>query len=245
MIRSVVRFLRQFSPSAVTKARRKAHFRRKYGVTYVDPGDPCRIRNSSFGDQCKLSGYVAIINTQMGNFSYVESGTRIADADVGHFCSIAQNVQIGLASHPTRQFVSTHPFFFSPRPELGYAAKEKHHDGHPRTKIGHDVWVGVGACIKAGITIGNGAIIGAGAVITKDVPPYAIYAGVPAKLVRYRFVPEDIAFLQQVQWWHGDLDWIRKHHHLFRDVQDFRDAIKSGNIGTGRGLTTIAEVRIK
>lgn len=78
----------------------------------------------------------------------------------------------------------------------------------PHTTIGNDVWIGWGVLIKGGVTIGNGAVIGARSVVTKDVPPYAVVAGVPAKVIKYRFEQEKIDLLQQLQWWDWDIDRI-------------------------------------
>ena len=87
----------------------------------------------------------------------------------------------------------------------------------PHTTIGNDVWIGWGVLIKGGVTIGNGAVIGAYSVVTKDVPPYAVVAGVPAKVIKYRFEQEKIDLLQQLQWWDWDIDRIYENLDRLRN----------------------------
>jgi acetyltransferase-like isoleucine patch superfamily enzyme len=88
----------------------------------------------------------------------------------------------------------------------------------PITYIGHDVWIGAKAILKTGVTIGNGAIVAAGAVVTSDVAPYSIVGGIPAKLIRYRFEPHEIAKLQAMNWWDKDLQWLIANKDNFTDI---------------------------
>jgi len=122
--------------------------------------------------------------------------------EIGAFTSIADNVSIGRGEHPV-DAVSTSPVFHSGRNIL-----ERHFATHPfnrggRTFIGNDVWIGLGVIVKAGVTIGDGAVIGAGSVVTKDVPPYGIWAGTPAREIRKRFDEKTIMALLELRWW----DW--------------------------------------
>ncbi|MBI3236491.1 MAG: CatB-related O-acetyltransferase [Chlamydiales bacterium] len=128
-------------------------------------------------------------------FSWGE-GARLR---IGNFCSIANEVQVFLGGEHRSDWVTTYPF------STLWPRVAGHISGHPRTKgdvvIEHDVWIGLGACILSGVTIGSGAVVGARAVVTKNVPPYAIVAGNPAKIIRYRFDEEVIGKLLQIAWW--------------------------------------------
>lgn len=120
----------------------------------------------------------------LGKYSYINSNTYISAADIGNYCSISANVGIGLGEHDIDGGTSK---ALSSRSLL-----------HKRTSIGHEVWIGFGAVIIQGVKIGNGAIIGANSVVTKDVPAYAIVAGVPAKTLRFRYSDEEIALRRRV-----------------------------------------------
>lgn len=132
---------------------------------------------------------------------------------VGAFCSINTHTLIGVVNHPTT-LITTHPFLYHPSKFMGELVPNDLLEDHRlvdmnaaakngKITIGNDVWIGASTVILPSVTIGNGAIIAAGAIVTKDVPDYAIVAGVPARIIRYRFNPEEIGILNQVKWW----DW--------------------------------------
>jgi len=143
-------------------------------------------------------------NTKIGSFSYVESRTTIfPGTTIGRYCSIGKGCQVGVIAHPV-DWLSTSPFqynFAYHFPDYAKDFKERVFQRPMETTIGNDVWVGSMAIIKRGVTISDGAIIAAGAVVTKDVPPYAIVGGVPAKVIRYRFSQAVIDELLDIQWW--------------------------------------------
>jgi acetyltransferase-like isoleucine patch superfamily enzyme len=118
--------------------------------------------------------------------------------------------------------VTTHPAFFSTRGQSTVVFADKNYFVETdRITIGNDVWIGINAIIKDGITIGNGAIVGAGAVVVKDVEPYSIVGGVPAKLIRFRFAKEEINFLEEMRWWDKPEEWIKNNWKDFLDIKNF------------------------
>jgi chloramphenicol O-acetyltransferase type B len=153
------------------------------------------VGNNKFGSRS------IIIDSFLGQNTYV-AGATICLAHIGAFCSVGPLVNIGgLGTHPTR-WLSTHPSFYSTRGQSGaiYAKKDLYSE-LAKTTIGNDIWIGAKALILDGVEIGDGAIIAAGSVITKNIPPYAIVGGVPAKLIRYRFSDDVIQRLIRWKWW--------------------------------------------
>lgn len=153
-------------------------------------------------------------SVELGKFTYVNVNSVIySNVKVGRFCSIARNCEIGVAAHPVN-YLSTHPFQFDRtifKNSIPYQDIEKvGWAPHKRTTIGNDVWVGAKAIINSGVTIGDGAIVGGGAVVTKNVPPYAIVGGIPAKIIKYRFSEEIISKLLALEWWNLDIDCLKE-----------------------------------
>ena len=185
---------------------------------------------------CTFEGYNSVTkdceihNVSMGKGTYLARGVRLSDCRIGKFCSIGPGVTSINGSHPTRDFVSTHPAFYSAHTpsHLSYTEEQRYDEykwldqsNHVLNKIGNDVWIGAHALIMEGVSIGDGAIVAAGAVVTKDVPPYAIVGGVPAKIIRYRFDEESIEKLLLIKWWDKDEEWIRKKAPLFNNYLEF------------------------
>jgi chloramphenicol O-acetyltransferase type B len=152
----------------------------------------------------------------VGRFSYGNPSLFMWKEDdticIGSFCSIAIEVAIfGGGEHRT-DWVSTFPL------RIAFDDPMAEKDGHPGSKghtvIGNDVWIGYRAVILSGVTIGDGAVIGAGSVVASNVPPYAIVAGNPAKVIKYRFTPEIIEKLIDIKWWDWDIEKIKSNVHL-------------------------------
>lgn len=175
-----------------------------------------------FGKNAYVDRMCILHDVSMGNFSYVGDGTRIINAEIGKYCSISGSVQIGLGGHPTG-LVSTSPVFYSNRNAVRthWVEKEPEFEEYKKVVIGSDVWIGMRSLIRDGITIGNGAIIGAGAIVTKDVEPYSVMAGVPARCIRKRFDDETIKRLEALRWWDWSADEIQKNAGLFADAKSF------------------------
>ena len=163
---------------------------------------------------------------KIGSFSYtgkifIHTDRRLSSiVRVGKFCSIADSVNFfPNADHDTKK-ISTYPFINC---ELVWP-ETADIKGHPMTRgdivVGHDVWIGFGALIRSGVTIGNGAVIGMGSVVVKDIPPYAVAAGNPARVLRYRFEPEVIKRLNAIDWWDWSITNIRKYAQLLNSTTD-------------------------
>ncbi len=214
------RAARMLLPSSARRLWERRDLRRRHGLDDLGPDfDYWISHSSSFEPGCRLGGPCYIAGSTLGRGTYVEIGTRISAADIGRWCSIAPYSLVGLAEHPTRNFVSTSPAFYRHAPENGWdLVDEDRHRELRRTTIGSDVWIGAGACVRGGLTIGHGAVIGAGAVVTRDVDPYEIVGGIPARHLRSRFDDSTIATLLALAWWDRDPSWIRTHAHLFDDV---------------------------
>lgn len=180
------------------------------------------LSNAKLGKKTAIYKYSRIVNSTIGDYTYIAKNTHVTNASIGKFCSIGPNVWIGLGKHPTRQFVSTHPVFYSNRKQIPLQwVRNSVIKEFGSITIGNDVWIGAHAMILDDVTIGDGAIIGAGAIVTKNVPPYAIVAGIPATIQRYRFDPKTIDFLLQFQWWNKDIEWIKQHRDLFLNIEQF------------------------
>jgi acetyltransferase-like isoleucine patch superfamily enzyme len=117
--------------------------------------------------------------------------------------------------------VSTSPVFYSAKNNLNASFNIEEFEEFDKTIIGNDVWIGINAFIKGGISIGDGAVIGAYSVVTRDVEPYSIVAGNPAKLIRKRFNDSEVEKLLKVKWWNDDEINIRKKARHFKDILDF------------------------
>lgn len=158
-----------------------------------------RSRKRSRSRRGSIRDRFAVGRGTYGEPRVLEWGAR-STLRVGAYCSIAREVTIILDGEHRTDWVTTFPFPY-------FRASARDIPGHPRTRgdvvIGNDVWIGFGATILSGVTLGNGAVVGARALVTRDVPPYGIVAGNPARLLRYRFDQETIQLLEGLAWW----DW--------------------------------------
>lgn len=171
--------------------------------------------------------YKKIYNIEIGKYTYGYKGAKISNGTkIGSFCSIAPGVKIGLMNHPL-EYVSTNPFLYYKSRKFIKEDKLIFQKKNPI--IEDDVWIGTDAIILPGVTIHKGAVVGANAVITKDVPAYAIVAGVPAKVIRYRFDEKTRNSLLNIDWCNWDDHKISEQIDLFYNSKEFIEKNESEN----------------
>jgi hypothetical protein len=175
------------------------------------------ITNSSLGQWCEVGARTQLTETSMGDYSYVCEGGDIIYAEIGKFCSIAAYCRINPGNHPLERAALHHFTYRSARFALADDDETffEWRRGQ-RVRIGNDVWIGHGAVVLPGVTIGTGAAVGAGAVVARDVEPFAIVAGVPARTLRFRFPADVRDGLLRIRWW----DW--SHARIKAALADFR-----------------------
>ena len=195
--------------------------------------------SSTLSHRCEFEGMNMVGENSsfygnMGLGSYIGANTHL-NADIGRFVSVGPSVSCINATHPFKEpFVTTSPLFFSldtsKTPlsetfaqkqmieEFRYYDKEREID----IKIGNDCWIGADVTFIGGVCVEDGAVVLAHAVVTKDVPPYAIVGGVPARIVGYRYDDETIKMLQDIKWWNNDYEWFKHNSELLCDMENFK-----------------------
>lgn len=176
------------------------------------------LRNAVLGRFTEIKERVQFFDSALGDYSYVERHSEVIYADIGKFCAIASDVRINALNHPIER-ISQHKMTYRPNEYFVGAKIDKafrEARAEARVEIGHDVWIGHGAIVMPGIRIGHGAVVAAGAVVTRDVAPHAIVAGVPARFIKWRFAPDVSARIIALAWW----DW--EHDRLAAAVDDMR-----------------------
>ena len=180
-------------------------------------------RKCNIDSTAKVDSECTLTKVIMGRYSYVGSGTRITDAVVGAFTSIGGRCGIGGGIHPT-DMVSTSPAFLLGKNILRTNFSNIPYEASKTVAIGNDVWIGEGVHIMSG----NGAVIGAHAVVTRDVAPYTIVAGVPARVIKKRFDDDTIDKLQKLEWWSWPDEKLKKYGKDFSSPQQLFDSAEEG-----------------
>lgn len=178
-----------------------------------------------------LEGYNSIgrnsilLRSSVGYYTYLGNNCVFTNTVIGRFCSISSNVEMITGTHPSSGYASTHPSFFAVNTPNGKGFVEvntfnehKLTDAGRSLEIGNDVWIGAHVKILEGVKIGDGAIIATGSIVTKNVEPYTIVGGVPAKVIRYRFEEHEIKSLCEMKWWLWPIEKIKDKASLFNDV---------------------------
>ena len=187
----------------------------------------CIVRNVEMGEYCHIGENSRVYSTYIGYGSGISRDSIMDSVLIGKYTTLGPDIKVITGQHPTSKIVSTHPAFYSVRGQMGFTYVDKTVFNETRfakdqykVVIGNDVWIGYEAVIMSGVNIGDGAIIGTRAVVTKDVPPYTIVGGVPAKIIRKRFSNEVISQLLEIKWW----DWNKEK------IKNNIEKIKRGDI---------------
>lgn len=182
----------------------------------------------SIGDGSRFTGH-------MGYGSYMMTHCDLT-ADIGRFCSIGHEVMSTRGIHPYQApFATTSPMFYSLRKQAmeTFASEQRFEEIVPPTKIGNDCWIGSRVFLVGGISVGDGAVVLSGAVVTKDVPPYAVVGGVPAKVIKYRYDDDTIAWLLRTRWWDMPIEWLRSHAELLCDIEKLKKELNENQHNNG------------
>lgn len=174
----------------------------------------CVLQEAVVDKTAAICSGVRFYRGKIGKYSYIGNNSFVSDTDIGSFTSISTDCYIGGTSHPT-DWVSTSPVFHKWENIMKKNFARHEFEIFKRTTIGNDVWIGNRVMIKAGVKIGDGAVVGMGSIVTKDIGPYEIWAGNPARLIRKRFDDETIDAFEKMKWWEWDDNKIEKYAEKF------------------------------
>lgn len=176
-------------------------------------GDEAVLLNTRLGEMCMVGRFSKMAYSQMNDLSYIGDYSVVINSRIGKFSSISWGVTIGPEDHDYRK-ITSHSFLYSTK-AFTLVDKKKYSPFERDCVIGNDVWIGCNATILRGVTIGDGAVIGANSLVNKDVPPYAIVGGTPARVLKYRFADDIIKRLLTIKWWDIPVALISENSDLF------------------------------
>lgn len=202
----------------------------KYKHPTLILGKYAKMSDTKIGVHNYFSFATKVIKCIIGDYSYIGESSEIKSTTIGKFTCIGPNVKIGLGMHPSDTFVSVHPIFYSLAAQVGKTfADQQYFTEYDNVQIGNDVWIGANVIIPGGVIVGDGSIIASGAVVTKNVPPYAIVGGVPAKVIKYRFNEQQINELLDLKWWDKDESILKKNFKSMHNINNLYLLKKSLN----------------
>lgn len=180
--------------------------------------------NSKFEKNAQVYSPSSIVNSIIGYGTYIAPNSNINNTTIGKFCSVGPNFLCGYGIHPLNG-ISTSPMFYSTKKQNGITlSSEDKIEEQKSIIIGNDVFIGANVTILDGVIIGDGAVIGAGAVVLKEIPPYAIAVGVPAKIIKYRFKEKEINEFLNIKWWDWPEDRLKEVERKFFNIDAFINA---------------------
>lgn len=187
----------------------------------IDPTS--RVTRSEIGPWTWIGPNCSIVESTFGDYSYTAGDVSIIYSEVGRFCSIASHARLNPGNHPMERVTQHHMTYRRRQYAFGDTDQEEFFDWRraDTVRVGHDVWIGHSAILLPGVTIGTGAVIGAGAVVTKDVEPYTIAVGVPARPLRMRFPRDTAERLLTLAWWDWPRTLLEERFADFNDLDTF------------------------
>lgn len=180
----------------------------------------CILQEADVDATAAICSGVRFYRGKIGKYSYIGNNSFVSDTDIGNFTSISTDCYIGGTSHPT-DWVSTSPVFHKWENIMKKNFARHEFEIFHRTIIGNDVWIGNRVMIKAGVKISNGVVIGMGSIVTKDIGPYEIWAGNPARMIRKRFPEEKIEKILETEWWNWEDTKIENFANIMNNVDSF------------------------
>lgn len=195
----------------------------KYRGTMVSPFS--FLSSVQLGENVGIRPLVKMERCSIGKCSSMGTLSAAYDSEIGNFCSIGRECYIGGAKHPLDR-VSSSCCFYLKENYTGKCYYENDYDWRTHTVIGNDVWLGARVIVMGGVTISDGAVIGAGSIVTKDVGPYEVWAGNPAKFIKKRFDDETIDKILRSQWWNWSDERLEREGHMFINVEKFINEIE-------------------